>query len=87
MRYFFFLLSLMFVTGITGCAHKSASTSAQASQNAQDIRIFTVPNNDGKITGATIEQAFEAAGFAIDGNNDMNKPHWFFCSSSMPLSR
>ncbi len=42
--------------------------------NTQDLRIFTVKNADGKITGATIEKAFEKSGFLIDGNNDMNKP-------------
>ena len=40
----------------------------------QDIRIMTVDNKDGKITTATIEKAFEDAGFAIDGNNNMNAP-------------
>ncbi len=40
----------------------------------QDIRVFTAANKQGKITGKTIEQAFERTGFLIDGNNDMNKP-------------
>jgi len=48
---------------------------ADASASAkQDIRIFTAPNSDGKITTATIEAAFEETGFSIDGNNNMNKP-------------
>ncbi|MEJ2469010.1 MAG: DUF302 domain-containing protein [Campylobacterales bacterium] len=51
-----------------------ASDAPAVSINNQDIRIFTVRNTDGKITGATIEKAFEDAGFLIDGNNDMNKP-------------
>ncbi len=48
---------------------------ADASASAkQDIRIFTAPNKDAKITTATIEAAFESVGFSIDGNNNMNKP-------------
>ncbi len=74
MRYFYLPVLLLFVAGISGCSQKSIPASKSASQNVQDIRIMTAPNNDGKITGTTIEQAFEAAGFAIDGNNDMNKP-------------
>jgi len=60
---------LMLVITITALFASDASASAQ-----QDIRIFTAPNADGKITPATIEAAFEKAGFAIDGNNNMNKP-------------
>ncbi|WP_345985470.1 DUF302 domain-containing protein [Sulfurimonas sp. HSL-1656] len=51
-----------------------SSTAASETAIQQDIRIFTVKNPAGKITGATIEKAFETAGFLIDGNNDMNKP-------------
>jgi uncharacterized protein (DUF302 family) len=40
---------------------------------AQDIRIYTADNNGGKVTAATIGQAFKDAGFTISGNNDMNK--------------
>ncbi|UFS62466.1 DUF302 domain-containing protein [Sulfurimonas sp. HSL-3221] len=50
------------------------STAATDTNTQQDIRIFTVENSGGKITGKSIEKAFEAAGFLIDGNNDMNKP-------------
>ncbi|WP_345970101.1 MULTISPECIES: DUF302 domain-containing protein [Sulfurimonas] len=50
------------------------STAATDTNIQQDIRIFTVENSGGKITGKSIEKAFEAAGFLIDGNNDMNKP-------------
>ena len=35
---------------------------------------MTVANHDGKITGATSEDAFTANGFVVDGNYDMNKP-------------
>ncbi|SFV65559.1 hypothetical protein MNB_SV-13-1750 [hydrothermal vent metagenome] len=40
---------------------------------AQDIRIFTVDNEAGKITAKSVEKAFKDAGFHITGNNDMNK--------------
>jgi uncharacterized protein (DUF302 family) len=39
-----------------------------------DIEIFTSENADGKITPATIEQAFKEAGFVISANRDMNGP-------------
>ena len=71
------LLALLLSLGLTSCSvTKSDMHTAQipATENNQDIRIFTVANTDGKITGATVEKAFEKTGFSIDGNNDMNKP-------------
>ena len=47
-------------------------TTAVAASAAQDVQIYTTDNSKGKITGATIEKAFEDAGFLISGNNDMN---------------
>jgi len=41
---------------------------------ADDIRVYTTDNSDGKITGDTIEKVFTDAGFYISGNNDMNAP-------------
>ena len=41
---------------------------------AQNIQIYTASNAKGKITKDTIESAFKKAGFAIDGNNNMNTP-------------
>lgn len=41
---------------------------------AEDIRIFTVDNNGGKVTAKSVEKAFKDAGFHITGNNEMNKP-------------
>lgn len=41
---------------------------------AADIEIFTSENADGKITPASIEQAFKDAGFVISANRDMNGP-------------
>ncbi len=39
---------------------------------SEDIQIYTADNSKGTITGASIEKAFEDAGFVISGNNDMN---------------
>mgnify|MGYP002640154244 CR=1 FL=1 len=47
------------------------ATTAVASAG-HDIQVYTADNSKGKITGATIEKAFEAAGFFISGHNDMN---------------
>ena len=57
------LLSLLVVTGLMA---------ADAVKN--DVRVFTSGNADGKITGASIEEAFKKAGFSIAANNDMNAP-------------
>jgi uncharacterized protein (DUF302 family) len=46
--------------------------SGVAASAADDIQIYTTDNSKGKITGATIQKAFEDAGFFISGNNDMN---------------
>lgn len=76
-------LSTLVAFGLTACSSHKAETEAPAKaepvkaafdQNSQDIRVITVANPDGKITGATIEDAFTKAGFIVDGNNDMNKP-------------
>ena len=75
-------LSTLVAFGITACSsHEAEVAEAEKApakvafdQNSQDIRVITVANPEGKITGATIEDAFTAAGFIVDGNNDMNKP-------------
>jgi len=74
-------LSTLVAFSITACSSheaevKEAKAPAKAAfdQNSQDIRVITAPNPEGKITGATIEDAFTKAGFVVDGNNDMNKP-------------
>jgi len=64
--------ALVAMTMMTACSTKTASTAGL--NDGQDIRIFTVSNEDGKITAATIEKAFEDIGFSIDGNNNMNAP-------------
>lgn len=71
------IFGAFFLFALTGCASKATSSTSETAafaNNNQDIRIFTVENKDGKVTGATIEKAFEQTGFSIDGNNDMNKP-------------
>ena len=77
-------LSTLVAFSITACSSHKAETEAEAPAKApekveavvetQDIRVITVANPDGKITGATVEDAFTANGFIVDGNNDMNKP-------------
>ena len=78
-------LSTLVAFGITACSsHKTESEAAapekaepvkkESAVETQDIRVITVANPDGKITGATVEDAFTANGFIVDGNNDMNKP-------------
>ncbi len=52
----------------------AAKESAVVKSTAPDIEIFTSDNTDGKITPATIEQAFKDAGFVISANRDMNGP-------------
>ena len=44
-----------------------------SANSAQDIRIYTADNQGGKINAVSIEKTFEANGFYITGNNDMNK--------------
>jgi uncharacterized protein (DUF302 family) len=63
------------LVALTLAACSATSPQVQAGiDDGQDIRIFTVSNEDGKITAATIGAAFEKAGFIIDGNNNMNSP-------------
>jgi len=45
---------------------------ASKEQIREDIRIYSADNSKGKITIESIEKAFEANGFAITGNNNMN---------------
>ncbi len=49
----------------TGCVFSSPK---------QAIEVFTSPNSDGKISPATIQAAFEKAGFTVSANRDMNGP-------------
>lgn len=54
---------------------KMAAKEPTVMKNATaDIEIFTTENVEGKITPASIEQAFKEAGFIISANRDMNGP-------------
>lgn len=55
-------------------AKAAAKEPAAMKKTAADIEIFTSDNTDGKITPASIEQAFKEAGFVISANRDMNGP-------------
>ena len=66
-------LASIFMAFLVGCS-ASPSPTMQPKSAGQDIRVFALKNTNGTITSQTIEAAFEAAGFSIDGNNDMNKP-------------
>ncbi len=75
------VLTTFIAFSITACSSHKAEAEApakaepvKAAVETQDIRVMTVANPDGKITGTTIEDAFTANGFVVDGNNDMNKP-------------
>lgn len=61
------VVALLLATGVT-------AKEAKVEKTAQDIQIFTSDNADGKITPATIEEAFKKAGFFISANRDMNGP-------------
>lgn len=70
------LLAVMVVTaGVTKEAAKPVAKPAAPAQTAHsDIEVITADNTKGKITPATIQQAFEKAGFTISANRDMNGP-------------
>ncbi|MBU0631242.1 DUF302 domain-containing protein [bacterium] len=74
------IVTALIMLGLT--AH-AASDVSESNKN-QDIQIYTAPNVDGKITAKTIDEAFAAAGFTIDFNNNMNSVfdkrfggHWY----------
>jgi uncharacterized protein (DUF302 family) len=55
-------------------AKTTAQEPSAVKNTTADIEIFTSDNKDGKITPASIEQAFKDAGFVISANRDMNGP-------------
>ena len=57
---------------MVGC--NASKVSPPKVSKPQDIQIYSASNIDASITKATIEIAFKKAGFAIDGNNNMNTP-------------
>ncbi|MBE0496139.1 MAG: DUF302 domain-containing protein [Campylobacterales bacterium] len=67
------VFALFLVFFLSGCQKESPTPLAQQEQNTpHDIRIFSANNSDGAITIKGIEKAFEANGFTIAGNNNMN---------------
>ncbi len=68
------LLSTLVLALFFSACQKEVSVPAAQNEKSkmEDIRIFTSDNSDGKITVKSIEEAFEANGFTITGNNNMN---------------
>jgi len=62
------LSTILLVIALTSSVFASSK-----GQLREDIRIFGVDNSKGEITAKSIEKGFEANGFTIIGNNDMNK--------------
>jgi len=70
------LVTSLLVTGVIA-KEETKITEVKAVSTAtvtQDIQIFTSNNSDGKITPASIEDAFKKIGFFISANRDMNGP-------------
>ena len=67
------LLASALAVFFTACQKEMSTPEVQNEQKIrEDIRIFSADNSDGKITVKSIEKAFEANGFNITGNNNMN---------------
>lgn len=64
------IMTVLLASFFSGC-QKELST-PEVGEVRKDIRIFSADNSDGKITVEGIEKAFEANGFEITGNNNMN---------------
>ena len=59
-------LGTLLTLGLIPCHAKPAPVIKHAAANdSQDIRIFSVENKNGNITGATIEEAFEKTGLLL----------------------
>ena len=70
------LCASLIVTGAMSQETRKGAAQAPTAMKATvaDIEIFTSDNTEGKITPASIEQAFKDAGFVISANRDMNGP-------------
>jgi uncharacterized protein (DUF302 family) len=66
------LLSAIVALGFSACAGNTPSVAEQ--NKGQNVQIMTSDNSDGKITPASIDEAFTSVGLVMAGNNDMNKP-------------
>jgi uncharacterized protein (DUF302 family) len=68
------LSTLVLALFFTACQKDVSTPMVQKQEKTrEDVRIFSSDNSDGKITVESIEKAFEANGFTITGNNNMNK--------------
>lgn len=67
------IIILLLVTSIFyGCTKAPQTKLETKIQSTQDVQVFSSSNKD--ITPKRIEDAFEAVGLSVLGNNDMNKP-------------
>jgi len=67
-----FMIAIVIAIFVVGC--NSITLKPAKSNKVQDIQIYSASNVDATITKDTIENSFKQAGFAIDGNNNMNTP-------------
>jgi len=65
------IVATLVAFSFVGCSAAAASVKPTVKPNVQ---VFTASNKDGKITAKSIENAFDATGLSVPGNNDMNKP-------------
>jgi len=69
------LVVSLLVTGLMAKEKsKEVEVTATVGSTTNDIQVLTSDNADGKITPATIEEAFTKAGFFVSANRDMNVP-------------
>ena len=70
-----YIIKGLLVGSLLAAALMATEVKAAATAGAvHDIQVLTSDNADGKITPATIETAFQKAGFFISDNRDMNVP-------------
>jgi len=69
------LTAFVILFSLIGCAQTQPSEKQTTTlHEQQDVQIYTMHNLNAAITPQTIEDAFNAAGLSVLGNNDMNKP-------------
>jgi len=67
------LSTLVLALFFTACQKDVSTPMAQKEKKIrEDVTIFTANNSNGEITVKSIEKSFEANGFTITGNNNMN---------------
>ncbi len=69
------IMATLIALSLVACNGSEATVSIQKKpKKIQDVQVFSSANTDGKITAKSIEDAFDASGLSVPGNNDMNKP-------------